>query len=150
MAVGRKVNIDKLDLDQAGLRHDRGGQGGCSLRSHQPQGLCRRRRGGRAAIHPCRGLSRRGGHPVDAVRPAVQAAHAHIPWATYTDPELAQVGLTEAQAQEKSRRHAGSRALSLPDNDRAIAERKTNGLIKVMVVKGRPVGASIVGLRRAS
>ncbi len=31
------------------------------------------------------------------------------------------------------------------ENDRAIAEGKTTGLIKVMIVKGRPVGASIVG-----
>ena len=34
---------------------------------------------------------------------------------------------------------------SYAENDRAQAERKTNGMIKVVVVKGRPVGASIVG-----
>ena len=68
-----------------------------------------------------------------------------LPRATYSDPELAQVGLTEAEA-----RQAHGEALTVvraefAHNDRAQAEGKTKGLIKVMVVKGRPVGASIVG-----
>jgi pyruvate/2-oxoglutarate dehydrogenase complex dihydrolipoamide dehydrogenase (E3) component len=69
----------------------------------------------------------------------------HIPRATYTDPELAQVGLTEAQARTE---HGGNlEVVRFPyaHNDRAIAERKTEGLIKVMVVRGRPVGVSIAG-----
>ena len=69
----------------------------------------------------------------------------HIPWATYTDPELAQVGLTEAQARAKYGAAVEVARFDFSHNDRAIAERKTTGLIKVMVVKGRPVGASIVG-----
>jgi pyruvate/2-oxoglutarate dehydrogenase complex dihydrolipoamide dehydrogenase (E3) component len=70
----------------------------------------------------------------------------YIPWATYTDPELAQVGLTEAEARTKhgSRRVAVVR-FPYEENDRAIATLRTTGLIKVMVVNGRPVGASIVG-----
>jgi pyruvate/2-oxoglutarate dehydrogenase complex dihydrolipoamide dehydrogenase (E3) component len=76
-----------------------------------------------------------------------KARTAHIPWATYTDPELAQVGLTEEQA----RKTHGSRVevvrFNYDHNDRAIAERKTQGFIKVMVVRGRPVGASIVGVQ---
>ena len=69
----------------------------------------------------------------------------HIPWVTYSDPELAQVGLTEAQA-----RLAHGAALtvlrqSFAHNDRAQATGETTGLIKVMVVRGRPVGASIAG-----
>ncbi|MBC7179603.1 MAG: NAD(P)/FAD-dependent oxidoreductase, partial [Roseovarius sp.] len=69
----------------------------------------------------------------------------HIPWATYTDPELAQVGLTEAQARQD---HGGNLEVvrfHYTHNDRAIAERKTAGLIKVMVVRGRPVGVSNAG-----
>jgi len=74
-----------------------------------------------------------------------RARTAHIPWATYTDPELAQVGLTEAQA-----RKAHGPALQvvrhdIAGNDWAIAEGRAAGLIKVMVLRGRPVGASIVG-----
>jgi len=69
----------------------------------------------------------------------------HIPWATYTDPEIAQVGLTEAQAKKKHGAALEVVRFAYSHNDRAIAERKTTGLIKVMVVKGRPVGASIAG-----
>ena len=74
----------------------------------------------------------------------------HIPWATYTDPELAQVGLTEAKARDIHGDGSRSPASTYAENDRAIAERQTTGLIKVMVVKGRPVGASIAGPRRAN
>jgi pyruvate/2-oxoglutarate dehydrogenase complex dihydrolipoamide dehydrogenase (E3) component len=69
-----------------------------------------------------------------------------LPWVTYTDPELAQVGMTEAEAQA---RHAGEvRVLRWPfhDNDRAQAERETEGLVKVLARKnGRVLGASILG-----
>ena len=74
-----------------------------------------------------------------------KAKTSHIPWATYTDPELAQVGLTEAEAKKQHGINLEVVRFPYHHNDRAIAERKTKGLIKVMVVKGRPVGASIVG-----
>ena len=69
----------------------------------------------------------------------------HIPWVTYTDPELAQIGPTEAQA-----RAAHGAALTvvradLHHNDRAIAEGRDQGFVKVMVVKGRPIGVTAVG-----
>ena len=68
-----------------------------------------------------------------------------IPWVTYTDPELAQVGLTEALA-----RVAGEevRVLrwSFGKNDRAQTERDTEGLVKVVLGRnGRVLGASILG-----
>ena len=68
-----------------------------------------------------------------------------IPRVTFTDPELAHVGLTEAQARE---RHKQIRVLRWPyhDNDRAQAERATEGHIKVITAKnGRILGATIVG-----
>ena len=74
-----------------------------------------------------------------------KAKTSHIPWATYTDPELSQVGLTEAQARKTYGDKLEVVRFQYNHNDRAIAERKTKGLIKVMVVKGRPVGAGIVG-----
>ena len=70
---------------------------------------------------------------------------SHIPWATYTDPELSQVGLTEAQAREKYGAKLDVVRFEFAGNDRAIATGQTTGLIKVMIVKGRPVGASIAG-----
>src|SRR5262249_28777544 len=65
-----------------------------------------------------------------------------VPRVTYTDPELAQVGLTETKA--------GRRIRVLPwpyhENDRAQAERETRGHIKVVTSeRGRVLGATIVG-----
>ena len=68
-----------------------------------------------------------------------------VPWVTYTDPELAHVGLTEAQAKEKLGK---INVLRWPyhENDRAQAERETEGYVKVVVARnGRILGASIVG-----
>ncbi len=67
-----------------------------------------------------------------------------VPWCTYTDPEVAQVGLSEAAARE---RHPGCKVVRWPfaENDRAQAERRTEGLIKVVATRrGRVIGASIV------
>ena len=69
-----------------------------------------------------------------------------VPWVTYSDPELAHVGLNEAQAGEKF--GGGIRVLTWPfaDNDRALTEDATDGLIKIVVGrKGHVLGASIGG-----
>ena len=68
-----------------------------------------------------------------------------VPWVTYTDPELAHVGLSEAEARAKGNE---MRILRFPfeENDRAIAEGATRGLVKVVATRrGRVLGASIVG-----
>lgn len=68
-----------------------------------------------------------------------------VPWVTYTDPELAHVGLSEAEAAKAHGRVSVLR-WSLHENDRAQAERTTSGHVKVVVDrKGRILGASIVG-----
>ena len=76
--------------------------------------------------------------------PAKVKYHA-VPWVTYSDPELAHVGLDEGTARD---RHGAVRAVTWPfaDNDRARAERETEGFVKVVVdPKGRVLGATIVG-----
>jgi pyruvate/2-oxoglutarate dehydrogenase complex dihydrolipoamide dehydrogenase (E3) component len=67
-----------------------------------------------------------------------------LPWVSYTDPELAQVGLTEAAAREKFGEIKVSRE-NFSHNDRAIAEGETEGFIKIIRAKGKVVGATIVG-----
>ena len=66
-----------------------------------------------------------------------------LPWVTYTDPELAQVGLTETAAKNEGE----IRVLRWPfaDNDRAHTERDTAGEIKVITRNGRIIGATILG-----
>lgn len=70
--------------------------------------------------------------------------YAALPWCTYTDPELAQAGMTEQQARARGLPVRITR-WPLHDNDRAQAMRETHGFAKVVVVRGRPVGATIVG-----
>jgi len=146
MAVGRKVNIDKLNLDAANVDYERSGvKVGDDLRSSNKKVYAiGDAAGGFQFTHVA------GYHAGVIIRsillglPSKQRTD-HIPWATYTDPELAQVGLTEAQAREKYGSKLTVTRFPYHENDRAIAEGKTTGLIKVMVVKGRPVGASIAG-----
>jgi len=146
MAVGRKANLERLNLEAAGVACDRTGiKVDAGLRSSN-------RRvyaigdvaGGLQFTHVA------GYHAGVVIRSMLfglpaKAKSTHIPWATYTDPELAQVGLTEAQAREKYGARLQVARFDFGASDRAMATGKTTGLIKVMVVKGRPVGASIVG-----
>jgi pyruvate/2-oxoglutarate dehydrogenase complex dihydrolipoamide dehydrogenase (E3) component len=69
----------------------------------------------------------------------------HLPHATYTQPELAQIGLTEAEARKAHGDALEVIRLDPIPNDRLLAEGRDGGLLKLMVVKGRPVGVSIVG-----
>ncbi|MBC7132667.1 MAG: FAD-dependent oxidoreductase [Roseovarius sp.] len=146
MAVGRKANTDRLDLEAAGIETTRRGiKVDASLRTTNRRVY---------AIGDVAGglqFTHVAGYQAGLIiRQALLGLPAkmrtdHIPWATYTDPELAQVGLTEAQAREE---HGGNLEVvrfACNHNDRAITERKTEGLIKVMVVRGRPVGVSIAG-----
>jgi len=75
-----------------------------------------------------------------------KADHSCVPWVTYTAPELAQVGLSEAQAKDKY--GADIRILRWPfhENDRAQAEGKTEGLVKAITTKkGVILGCGIAG-----
>lgn len=147
MAVGRKVNIDKLDLEKGNVAHDRAVKVGADLRSVTNKRVYAvgDAAGGLQFTHVA------GYHAGVIIRSMLfglpsKSKTSHIPWVTYTDPELAQVGLTEAQAKKEHGSHAVTVArFDIHENDRAIAEGKTTGFIKVMVVRGRPVGATIVG-----
>jgi pyruvate/2-oxoglutarate dehydrogenase complex dihydrolipoamide dehydrogenase (E3) component len=75
----------------------------------------------------------------------VRATDALLPRVTFTDPEIAAIGLSETEAFALGR---GVRALRWPfaENDRAQAERRTDGFVKVMVDrKGRILGVTIAG-----
>jgi pyruvate/2-oxoglutarate dehydrogenase complex dihydrolipoamide dehydrogenase (E3) component len=146
LAVGRKPTTADLGLEAAGIRYDERG------------------------IKVNRGLrtSNRRVYAIGDVAGGLQFTHVAnyqagivirralfripakvdtriIPWVTFTDPELAHVGLQEAQAKKV----AGTiNVLRWPyhENDRAQAERETKGQIKVITTKGgRILGATIVG-----
>lgn len=69
-----------------------------------------------------------------------------IPWATFTDPEVARVGLNELEAKEKGIAYEVTR-YGIDDLDRAIADSDAHGLVKVLTVPGRDkiLGVTIAG-----
>jgi dihydrolipoamide dehydrogenase len=69
-----------------------------------------------------------------------------IPWATYTDPEVARVGLNEMEAKEQGVEYEVS-TYGMDDLDRAIADSEAHGLVKVLTVPGKDkiLGVTIVG-----
>lgn len=69
-----------------------------------------------------------------------------IPWATFTDPEVARVGLSESEAKEKSIEYDLTK-YGIDDLDRAIADNSATGFVKVLTAKGtdRILGCTIVG-----
>jgi pyruvate/2-oxoglutarate dehydrogenase complex dihydrolipoamide dehydrogenase (E3) component len=69
-----------------------------------------------------------------------------LPWVTFTEPELAQVGLTEAAARQQHGDALSILRWPFHENDRAQTERETHGLVKVVATKkGKVLGASIIG-----
>jgi len=69
-----------------------------------------------------------------------------IPWATFTDPEVARVGLSESEAREQGVPFEVTR-YGLDDLDRAIADGTAHGFVKVLTVPGKDtiLGVTIVG-----
>ena len=69
-----------------------------------------------------------------------------IPWATFTEPEVARVGLNETEAKEKAVAYEAT-VYRLDELDRAIADGEAHGFVKVLTVPGsdRILGATIVG-----
>jgi pyruvate/2-oxoglutarate dehydrogenase complex dihydrolipoamide dehydrogenase (E3) component len=146
LAAGRAANVDGLGLDKAGVAFDRKG-----IKVTEKLRTTNRRvyaigdvAGGLQFTHVA------GYHAGLVLRPllfrlAARENRAIVPWVTYTDPELAQVGMKEADALKA---HKGVRILRWPyaENDRAQAERKTKGLIKLVTSsRGKILGCSIVG-----
>jgi len=146
VATGRQANVAALNLEAAGIDYDRNGiKVDKRLRTTNKKVFAIGDvTGGLQFTHVA------NYHAGIVIRNALfrlpaKANHNAVPWVTYTDPELANVGLTEAQA--RARRGDRIRVLTWPleENDRAQAERKTDGMIKVITNKtGRILGASIV------
>ncbi len=146
VAVGRQANIDGLGLEKAGIEF--GGKGivvDARLRTTNKRVYAIGDViGGHQFTHMA------GYHAGIVIRNALFRLPAKVderavPWVTYTDPELAHVGMTEEQARAT---HGDVRLLRWPfaENDRAQTERDSEGLIKVVSTKrGRVLGASIVG-----
>ncbi len=150
VAAGRQPNVEGMDLEAAGIAYDRKG-----ITTDRRLRTTNKRAfavgdiaGGPQFTHVA------GYHAGVVIRQMLfrlfwaKTDYKALPWVTYTDPELAQVGLTQAAAEEKHGKDAVRIVeWSYDENDRAQAERRTEGRIKVVLTKkGRILGASIVGL----
>ena len=68
-----------------------------------------------------------------------------LPWVTYSDPELAHVGLTEVEARKQFGDKVTTTRENFSHNDRAIAEGETEGFLKIVRIGSKVVGATAVG-----
>jgi pyruvate/2-oxoglutarate dehydrogenase complex dihydrolipoamide dehydrogenase (E3) component len=75
-----------------------------------------------------------------------RADYSVIPWATFTDPEVARVGLNETEAKEKNVPYEVT-TYGIDDLDRAIADGEAHGVVKVLTVPGKDkvLGVTIAG-----
>ena len=146
VAAGRAANTERLNLKAAGIKQTRSGvkvDAGLRTTNRRVYAIGDAA-GGLQFTHVA------GYHASVIIRPLLfglpaRARDAHIPRATFTDPELAQIGLTEPDARAAHGTALEVARFDLSHNDRAIATRQQQGFIKVMIHRGRPVGATIVG-----
>jgi len=147
VATGRRANVDGLNLEAAGITFSpRGVEVDSRLRTSNRRIF---------AIGDVAGpyqFTHMAAYQAGIVirnmlfKLPAKVDYSAVPWVTYTDPELAHVGMSEADAKTAGK---SVRVLkwSFAENDRAQAERRTEGLIKVITESnGRILGASIVGL----
>ena len=144
VATGRRPALDGLGLDAAGIAHDAGG-----VR------VDRRLRSTNRRVHAIGDAAGQGqfthlaGYHAGIVIRAMlfalpaRARSDHIPRVTYTDPELAHVGMTRKAAEEAGIDHQLV-TFPLAEVDRAIAEGATTGELRLLVRKGRIIGASLL------
>ncbi|PKP67728.1 MAG: dihydrolipoamide dehydrogenase [Alphaproteobacteria bacterium HGW-Alphaproteobacteria-8] len=148
VAVGRRSNLERLNLAAAGVETTKTGVAvdkGLRSVSNRRVYAVGDTAGGLQFTHLA------GYHAGLVIRSALfrlpaKARADHIPRVTFTDPEIAHVGLTEAEARDAHGARLEVVRAAYAENDRARAERATGGFIKVMVgPRGRILGATIVG-----
>ncbi len=147
VAAGRKTNVDGLDLDKAGVKYTPAGiTTDARLRSSNTRVFAV----GDVAGGPQ--FTHLAGYHASIViqnilfRVPSKARLDALPRVTYTDPELASVGLSLAEARKAYGASVRELAWPFKENDRARAERRTEGHLKAVVAKnGKVLGASIVG-----
>ena len=147
LAAGRMPNIEGLGLDTAGVELDNGKfvLGDDGLRTTNPNVyVIGDAAGGLQFTHLAEhhaGILLR--HAIFRMRWAKPSPV--VPWCTYTDPELARVGLSEADAKHHGIAHRVYR-FPFDDIDRARAEGETAGFAKIVTdPRGKLLGATIVG-----
>jgi len=146
IAAGRKANIEGLGLEAAGVQVDKGKiVSDANLRTTNPRiWVCGDVAGGLQFTHVA------GHHAGVLLRETIfrmgwAKPSTHVPWCTYTDPELSRIGLSETEAKASGQPYKVYR-FGFDELDRARAEGETEGFAKVVTdPKGKILGAAIVG-----
>ena len=147
IATGRKPNVEELGLERANVAYD---ESGIAVYHGLKTGNPRIYAIGDVVKGAPRFTHVGNYHAGLVIRNAlfrmpVKIDYTAIPRVTYTDPELAQVGRTLAEARAADPRAAAARA-DFAENDRAIATRRAEGFAKVVLDgRGRILGATIAG-----
>lgn len=147
VAVGRAASLDGLDLAKAGISFTRNGvTTNAALRSTNKKVYAVGDAAGRGQF-----THLAGAHAGLIIRHAVfglpiDADALVVPRVTYCDPEIASVGLTEAEARKAHGETVRVEHLAFSENDRAQAEGDTRGFGKlVTTARGKVLGVTLVG-----
>lgn len=147
IAVGRTPSTDGLDLDKAGIAHDaKGISTDKSLRTTNRRVYAVGDVAGRGQF-----THLAGAHASLLVRRAILAMPVNadalaVPRVTYCDPELAAIGVSEAEARQAHGGDIRVETFHFDDNDRAQAEGDVRGLGKLITTKkGKVLGVTLVG-----
>jgi len=147
VAAGRSANVDELGLDKANIQFDRRGIAvNDKLQSSQKHIYAIGDVAGGPQFTHVAGYH--AGLLIKQIcfKMPAKVDYKALPWVTYVDPELAQVGLTEDAARAKHGASIKVVEWHFNENDRAIAEKTTAGQARVITTKkGLILGASIVG-----
>lgn len=146
IAVGRKARVEGYGVEELGIRTGKNGitvdkRRRTSLKHIYAIGDCRE---GPRLTH----VSGYEGSNVAleiALGIPAKVDWTALPWCTYTEPEVAQIGMTEKDAREKYGDKLRVVKEGFDHNERAIAEDSTKGHLKVMYKGKKVVGASICG-----
>ena len=150
VAAGRKVALEGLGLEKAGVKYDKRGiitddYGRTNVANIWAVGDCNGKAlFSHAAMH--QGMLSLMSSVMPFLSPfKFKYSQYNVPWSVFTDPEVAQVGMTEKQLKDKGIKYEVVKS-NYADYGRTITEEKTVGFVKVMVSPwGKIYGASIVG-----
>jgi pyruvate/2-oxoglutarate dehydrogenase complex dihydrolipoamide dehydrogenase (E3) component len=146
VATGRKVNIEGMGLENIGIAFDRKG-----LKLDEKLRTTQSHIYGAGDVTGTYQFTHAAGYEGGIVLSNAvfhfprNVNYTHVPWVTYTDPELASIGMNE-----KSARAAGIKysvwSEPFENNDRSLAEGETMGRIKMLLdEKEKPIGVQILG-----
>jgi len=147
MATGRRANIDSLQLKTAGIETYRGGisvNDKCQTNKKHIYAVGDVT-GRYQFTHMCEHMAKVATSNA-LIKVPMKIDKKHVPWVTYTNPELGHVGATEQQLVDSGESFEVYR-FPFSKIDRAITDGNTTGLIKVYAKKwsGKILGASVLG-----